>query len=166
MPSRRRLDLLAALVLTGLAGCAPSSRPPARPPQISHPLPQPPAAAVEAAVPVLEARGIEVVSADPATGMVRGRASDLDETGWAQCPSVRIQDTDGKRLRIAEPGAIDLDLRLVLTPAGQGSSLVVRPDFERTYLDSFRFSEFQRRCPSTGALEREIASALAAARPS
>lgn len=163
MRSPRRPDLIALLVLAALAGCAPAARPPARPPEISHTLPQPPATAVEAALPVLEARGIEVVSADPATGIVRGRASDLGDTSWAQCPSVRIQDTDGKRLRIAEPGALDLDLRLTFTPAGDGSALVVRPDFERTYLDSFRFSEFQRRCPSTGALEREIANALAAA---
>lgn len=159
-PSPSALAVLAALTL---AACtSPAPRAPARPPEIAHPLTAPPASVVASAHPVLESRGIEVVKADPASGIVQGHASGLGETPWAQCPVARIQDTDGQRIRIAEPQAIDLDLELAVTPAGDGSSLVIRPVFERTYLDSFRFSDFRRRCQSTGVLEREIAAALGA----
>lgn len=163
MTSTVRSALPIALVLA-LAGCAASApRAPARAPEIAHPLPAAPASVVNHARPVLESRGIEVVEADPATGIVRGRASGLGDTPWAQCPVARIRDTDGKRIRIAEPQDTDLDLELALTPAGEGSSLVIRPTFERTYLDSFRFSEFRRRCPSTGVLERDLATTLGSA---
>jgi hypothetical protein len=137
--------------------------PPVHPPEISYPLPSDPASVVANARPVLESRGIEVVEADPATGIVRGHASELGDTPWAQCPNPRIQDTDGQRLRIARPRGTDLDLELMVAPEGEGSTLVVRPTFERTYLDSFRFREFTRRCQSTGVLERELASTLGAA---
>jgi hypothetical protein len=163
MPSAVR-SVLPVVLIVVLAGCAaPAPRAPARPPEITHPLPADPASVVSHAGPVLESRGIEIVEADPTTGIVRGHADGLGDTPWAQCPVARIQDTDGQRIRIAEPEDTDLDLELALTPAGDGSSLVIRPTFERTYLDSFRFRKFQRRCPSTGVLERDLTTALGAA---
>lgn len=158
-----RLLAFAMIGVATLVACVQQPRPPVQRPEIAHQLPEPPAEVIQKAGSVLESRGIEIVSSDAAAGKVRGRASNLGDSPWAQCPSARIQDTDGNRIRIAEPQDMNLDLELDVAAAGDGSSLIIRPVFERSYLDSFRFTTFTRRCQSTGALERDLVAALSTA---
>lgn len=108
----------------------------------------------------LERRGLQVLSADRSSGLIRAAERPLEVVDWAACPRLTVRDSDGDRRRGAEPLRVDLTLDVVVERVGGRTVVTARPAFVQTSRNSFTNLTFKTRCGSTGRLERALFAAI------
>ena len=161
MASRTKI-FLSLLVLGGLvASCGPAR----------SPLPPPPTAATTQKLPqeisgLIEAtlleRGFSIV--DRSNNAIIARLDGAGADQYVDCQRVKISDPfveDGaNRQRIVEPRESHALMNIVFAESDAGTEVRFNPDNRGTYNNSYVNLDFERRCASTGEIERVIVQAL------
>jgi hypothetical protein len=115
----------------------------------------------------LEANGIAVVSADPATGVITAERRDYQDAGWADCERAWVIDRTSNSARPTRARPLSRDLALEVTVRGSAAGAEVRPlaRFTEQQNDPYRNWPFTQPCRSTGALEGALLDALGGTPP-
>jgi hypothetical protein len=115
----------------------------------------------------LEANGITVASADPATGVIEAERRDYQDAGWADCERAWVidQSSNSARPTRASPISRDLALEVTVRASAGGTEVQPRARFTEQQLDPYRNWPFTQRCRSTGVLETALLNALGATSP-
>lgn len=99
-------------------------------------------------------------------GGLRAVARGAPDPAWSDCRPVVVRDENNEYVRSdwARPGARQTAVSVALQPAGSGrTEVTVATETVATYNDRFRALPFQESCATTGALERRVLDAVAAA---
>jgi hypothetical protein len=115
----------------------------------------------------LRANDITVVSADPATGVIRAERTAYQDAGWADCRRAWVSDrsSDSARPRRARPISRDLALEVAVRESAGGIEVQPLARFTEQQHDPWRNLPFTQRCPSTGVLERALLDSLVGTPP-
>ena len=115
----------------------------------------------------LQANHITVVSADPATGIIRAERTAYQDAGWADCRRAWVSDrsSDSARPRRARPISRDLALEVAVRESAGGIEVQPLARFTEQQHDPWRNLPFTQRCPSTGVLERALLDSLVGTPP-
>ena len=115
----------------------------------------------------LETNGITVVSADPATGVIRAERREYQDAGWAECVRARVVDRTSENLRPTRARPLSRDLALEVTVRESAAGIEVEPlaRFTEQQNDPYRNWPFTQLCRSKGVLEQALLDALGPAPP-
>jgi hypothetical protein len=115
----------------------------------------------------LQANDIAVVSADPASGVIRAERTAYQDAGWAHCERAWITDrsSDSRRPRRARPISRDLALEVAVRESASGVEVQPVARFTEQQQNRWRNLPFTQPCRSTGVLERALLDALGGASP-
>ena len=115
----------------------------------------------------LQANDIAVISADPASGVIRAERTAYQDAGWAHCERAWITDrsSDSRRPRRARPISRDLALEVAVRESAGGVEVQPVARFTEQQHNRWRNMPFTQPCRSTGVLERALLDALGGAPP-
>jgi hypothetical protein len=116
--------------------------------------------------PFLQANGITVTKASPATGVIEAERRHFQDTGWADCERAWVSDPTSNSPSPSRASPISRDLTLEVTVRTVGAGTEVQP-LARFTEQQLNYSNlpFTQPCRSTGVLERALLDALGAAPP-
>ena len=114
----------------------------------------------------LQANGINVTEANPATGVIEAGRRDFQDAVWADCERAWVSDesSNSPSPSRASPISRDLALQVTVHESVAGSEVQPLARFTEQQLD-YRNLPFTQPCRSTGVLERALLDALGATPP-
>jgi hypothetical protein len=115
----------------------------------------------------LRANDITVVSADPASGVIRAERTAYQDAGWADCQRARVIDrtSDSRRPTRARPLSRDLALEITVRASAAGTEVQPVARFTEQQNDPYRNWPFTQPCRSKGVLETALLNALGGTAP-
>jgi hypothetical protein len=113
----------------------------------------------------LRANDITVVSADPATGVIRAERTAYQDAGWADCERAWVIDrtSNSARPTRARPLSRDLALQVTVRESAAGTEVQPVARFTEQQSDPYRNLPFTQSCRSKGVLETALLNALGGA---
>jgi hypothetical protein len=114
----------------------------------------------------LEANGITVVEADPATGVIRAERRHYQDALWAECERAWVSDPTSNSPSPSRASPISRDLILEVTVHESAAGIEVQP-LARFTEQQLNYSNlpFTQPCRSTGVLESALLNAVGATPP-
>jgi hypothetical protein len=114
----------------------------------------------------LQANGITVTSANPATGVIEAERRHYQDTVWADCERAWVSDPSMNSPSPSRASPISRDLALEVTVREGAAGTEVQP-LARFTEQQLNYSNlpFTQPCRSTGVLESALLNALGAAPP-
>jgi hypothetical protein len=110
----------------------------------------------------LRASAITVVSADPASGVIRAERTGYRDAGWADCERAWVRGRSSNNARPTRARPISRNLALEVAVRESAASTEVQPvaRFTEQQNDPYRNWPFTQPCRSTGVLESALLDAL------
>jgi hypothetical protein len=114
----------------------------------------------------LQANGMTVTSANPATGVLEAERRRFQDALWADCERAWVSDQSSNSPGPTRASPISRDLTLEVTVHESAAGIEVQPlaRFTEQQLD-YRNLPFAQPCRSTGVLERALLNAVGATPP-
>jgi hypothetical protein len=114
----------------------------------------------------LQANGITVINANPATGAIQAERRHYQDAVWADCERAWVSDPTSNSASPSRASPISRDLTLEVTVREGAAGTEVQPlaRFTEQQLD-YRNMPFTQPCRSTGVLERALLNSTGATPP-
>jgi hypothetical protein len=114
----------------------------------------------------LEANGITVTDADPATGVIKAERRHYQDALWAECERAWVSDPSSNSSSPSRASPISRDLILEVTVHESAAGVEVQP-LARFTEQQLNYSNlpFTQPCRSTGVLESALLNAVGATPP-
>jgi hypothetical protein len=114
----------------------------------------------------LQANGITVTNANPATGVIQAERTHYQDAVWADCERAWVSDQSSNSASPSRASAIGRDLTMEVTVHEGAAGTEVQPlaRFTEQQLD-YRNLPFTQPCRSTGVLESALLNAVGATPP-